>query len=208
MNLRRRTIALEGPCCAGKTTLGRQLLGALTEATVGYVPDYSDHVGGGRYLPPAMPDSLQAEAQALDELLCIEADRSAGIVATDPDLLIIDRSVHTLAAHCHALQAMTGIAYGELAHRVLAASRIPIWPELVIYLDIPAQTIDQRNRGKFPPGSLFIDPQFNHGIRSYFRELAATKTARIVWLDATQSPPELRELVVPPVRGLLQFSGR
>jgi hypothetical protein len=46
-----RVVALEGPCCAGKTTLGRLLVGALSDLRVAFVPCYADHAGGGRFLP-------------------------------------------------------------------------------------------------------------------------------------------------------------
>ena len=43
-------VALEGPCCAGKTTLGRLLVQELREMAVTFVPCYADHAGGGRHL--------------------------------------------------------------------------------------------------------------------------------------------------------------
>lgn len=200
----RRSIALEGPCCAGKTTLGRGLVRELADVRVGYVRDYSDHVGGGRYLPSAMPDSLESEERALVELLKIEADRTARPLAASSDLLLIDRSVHTLLAHCHALERLTGLAYDDLARRVLTSSDIPIWPDLIAYLDVSDEIVRARNRGKFPPGSIFVNPDFNAGIRSYFRSLAEAEPARIVWLDATRIPVDLRHLAGATVRRLLR----
>ena len=69
------------------------------------------------------------------------------------------------------------------------ASRLsPAWPDLIVYLDIPQQAVHERNQGKFPAGNLFIDPDFNAAIRSYFCRLAARETPRIAWLDATLDP--------------------
>ncbi|MBN1172925.1 MAG: hypothetical protein JXA67_12185 [Micromonosporaceae bacterium] len=206
MNNYRLSIALEGPCCAGKTTLGRGLTSLLSES-IGYVQDYSDFVGGGRNLPPAVPDDLDSEERALRELLRIEADRTAGPLAAQPELLLIDRSVYTLLAHCHALEQMTGVPYGDLAHRMLTESKIPVWPDLVLYLDVSQETVDARNRGKFAPGSIFVDPQFNMGFRSYFRRLADAGLTRIVWLDAARTPEELRDLAAAPVRRELCGAG-
>ena len=39
--------ALEGPCCAGKTTLARLLIPELPRLAVTVVPCYADHAGGG-----------------------------------------------------------------------------------------------------------------------------------------------------------------
>jgi thymidylate kinase len=207
MNDDRLSIAVEGPCCAGKTTLGRGLTDLLSEIQIGYVQDYSDFVGGGRNLPPAVPDSLEAEEQALRELLRIEADRTAAPLAANPQLLLIDRSVYTLLAHCHALDRMTGVPYDELAHRILTGSKIPVWPDLIVYLDVSEETVAARNRGKFPPGSIFVDPAFNAGFRSYFRRLADAGLTRIVWLDAAGTPEELRDLAAAPVRRQLCGAG-
>jgi uridine kinase len=44
-------VALEGPCCAGKTTLSRLLARELADLSVALVPCYADHAGGGRFLP-------------------------------------------------------------------------------------------------------------------------------------------------------------
>lgn len=55
--------------------------------------------------------------------------------------------------------------------------------------------------GKFPDNSIFIDAQFNAGIRSYYTEM--TEDQKIVWLDATLDPSELVELAQARVRCLL-----
>ena len=68
-------VALEGPCCAGKTTLGRLLLQELCELAVTFVPCYADHAGGGRFLPRQEADTVAEREQALRQLLLIEAGR-------------------------------------------------------------------------------------------------------------------------------------
>ena len=90
-------------------------------------------------------------------------------------LILADRSVHTLLANSYALQCMTGTGFLAPSLRLLCSSPIPAWPDLVLYLDVPQGTIDHRNQGKFPPGSIYTDPVFNASIRTYFRRLAGGK---------------------------------
>ncbi len=202
-NRRGQSVALEGPCCAGKTTLGRGLIDDFTGLTVAYVNDYSDHVGGGRFLPPPVPSSLIEEERTLGAFLLIEAERTKHLGSSSSDLILIDRSVHTLLAHCNALERMIGVAYGTLAQRVLTQSNIPVWPDLVLYLDIPTEAIDDRNKGKFALDSIFINAEFNAGIRSYFEQLADAGRLTVAWLDATLDPLKLRSLAKTRVRELL-----
>jgi hypothetical protein len=180
------TIALEGPVCAGKSTLGRCLVWDLGGLNIGYVDDYADHVGGGRFLPPPMPASLAEEERALGRLLAIEADRTAHV--REPggrwDLVILDRSVHTLLAHCHALTRMSGLDFSGLAERVVNSSCAALWPDRIVYLDAADSVIGARNTGKFENGSLFVDTKFNAGFREYFVKLARRGDGRVVWLDA------------------------
>jgi len=179
-------VAIEGPCCAGKTTLGHQLLDLL-DATVSWVADYADVVGGGRFLPPPEPSTISEEKRALHRFLDIEAHRMgrAHAAGDSLDLVLIDRSVHTLLAHCHALTQRTGTDFDAAADRIVRPSPLAVWPDLILYLDVGPDTIDRRNRGKFPPGSVFTDPDFNHAIRAYFTTVANAGTPPVTWLDAT-----------------------
>ncbi len=101
------------------------------------------------------------------------------------DLVLIDRSVHTLLAHCHALTQRTGADFATAADRVVRPSPLAVWPDLILYLDVGPDTIDRRNRGKFPPGSVFTDPDFNHAIRAYFASLANAGTPPVTWLEGS-----------------------
>jgi thymidylate kinase len=192
-------VALEGPCCAGKTTLGRLLVRALRDLTVAFVPCYADHAGGGRFLPRQEAASIPEREQALHQLLAVEAQRMAGLPA-GCGLILADRSVHTLLANSYALQCMTGTGFLAPSVRLLRGSPVPAWPHLVLYLDVPQETIYRRNQGKFPPGSIYTDPVFNTAVRGYFRRLAGQKPARVAWLDATLDLPELTQLAAADIR--------
>ena len=192
-------VALEGPCCAGKTTLGRLLVLRLRDLRVAFVPCYADHAGGGRFLPRQEAASIPEREQALHRLLAIEAQRTARL-PTGCGLILADRSVHTLLANSYALQCMTGIGFLAPSVRLLRGSPVPAWPDLVLYLDVSQETIHRRNRGKFLPGSIYTDPEFNAAIRRYFQRLAGQKATRVAWLDATLDLPELTQLAAAEIR--------
>ncbi len=124
-------VAIEGPCCAGKTTLARTLLDCLADLAVCSVPCYADHVGGGRFLPPPVPTSLAEDEVGLQALLMIENERLAGPRAGQYDAALLDRSVHTLLAHRYAIDQLTGLGCYEPALKTLSLSATPVWPSLV-----------------------------------------------------------------------------
>ena len=203
MNTRPFLAALEGPCCAGKTTLGHLLARDLHGLTVAFAECYADHVGGGRFLPRQEARSVGERERALRQLLGIEADRLAGQPA-GCELILADRSVHTLLAHSCALEEMTGISMAAPSARLLRASPHAAWPDLVVYLDLPQHAVAGRNNGKFPPGSIYTDPGFNAAIRAYFRRLAGQNTPHVAWLDATLELRELARLAEAQLRQMMR----
>ena len=192
-------VALEGPCCAGKTTLGRLLIQELCELAITFVPCYADHAGGGRFLPRQQADTVAEREQALRQLLLIEAGRLAQVPQAC-DVILEDRSVHTLLAHSYALQCRTGTGFLAPSARLLRSSPVPAWPDLVLYLDLPQDAVPERNPGKFPPGSIYTDPDFNATVRAYFRRLASQKTPPVAWLDATLELQDLARLAAARIR--------
>jgi thymidylate kinase len=178
-------VAIEGPCCAGKTTMEHALRQALRPRPTVSVLDYSDVVGGGRNLPPAVPVDLREERETLATFLAIERERTADArsLRAANGVILIDRSVHTLLAHCFALTLMTGIDYRTLAGQVIESSPVPLWPDLIIHLDVTQETVHARNRGKFSPDSIFINPRFNEGLRAYFRSPHRDQSPAIACLD-------------------------
>jgi thymidylate kinase len=183
-------VALEGPCCAGKTTLGRLLAQSLDGLTVAFTPCYADYVGGGRFLPRQEVASVREREDALRQILDVEARRLAALPPA-PDLILADRSVYTLLANSRALEQMTGLSLLAPSERLLRASPLTAWPDMVLYLDLPQEAVQRRNNGKFPAGSIYTDPAFNAAIRAYFSRLADQKSPRVAWLDATLDLPEL-----------------
>ena len=116
------------------------------------------------------------------------------------DVILEDRSVHTLLAHSYALQCRTGTGFLAPSARLLRSSPVPAWPDLVLYLDLPQDAVPERNPGKFPPGSIYTDPDFNATVRAYFRRLASRKTPPVAWLDATLELQDLARLAAARIR--------
>ena len=182
-------IAIEGPCCAGKTTLAFDIVAAFSTSSVVVVPDYADVVGGGDGMPEAEPKNLDDELVALEALLEIEARRFAE-APMPAELALIDRSVLTLAAHCAGLERKqvdhTGLT--EAVSAVLRSDSRSVWPTHVIYLDIDDRTQAARNCGKFAADSIFVDPSYNAGFRSFFGNLRRGDSTPMVWLDGRMDP--------------------
>ncbi len=182
-------VAVEGPCCAGKTTLVSALSRELSGLRVCRVPCYADYLGGGRFLPREIPQSAAEDAAAFTQLLTIDHDRIEATLTrtSDAELVLLDRSVHTLLAHRYAIEQVTGLPCYQQAVDAAHRDATIIWPSVVVYLDVAEAVVAQRNRGKFPPGSILIDPDFNGAFRSYFADLARHVTPTpTLWLDGAQ----------------------
>jgi hypothetical protein len=67
--------------------------------------------------------------------------------------------------------------------------------------------VEDRNQGKFPAGSIFIDARFNAGIRGYYESLAPEDAQRLLWLDAELDGDKLRDLADGQIRALLGGRG-
>lgn len=204
MTNRKLIVAVEGPCCAGKTTLSRGLLRRLADLPAAHIVCYADHVGGGRHLPRPVPDSLDEDTAGLSELIRIERDRTHAALASAHRVILADRGMHTLLAHRQAIGHLTSLALLPAAQRLLAASHLTSWPGLVLYLDVPQNAVHDRNHGKFPADSIFINDEYNEAFRRYFTDLATGwPPPQVVWLEATRDPATLVSIAEARIRQLL-----
>ncbi len=181
-------VALEGPSCAGKTTLAMQLAYAWCGSVV-IVPDHSAQVGRWGLSRPDMPATPsmreQDEEMALARLLDFERERFAACATTfdTASLAIIDRSVLSLISHCAGLDRAQAVnIYERLAAAVVGRSDAPVWPTHVVYVDVAPDVQRSRYGARTPP--LFGDAKFNEGIKDFFRRLAADGAVPVLWLDA------------------------
>lgn len=193
--LKQFVIAVEGPCCAGKTTLSNGVLKLLGQADFAYIKDYSDFVGGGRFLPSPVPSHMYEEQCALARFLQIEKMRLKDAISTESKRLWIDRSIHTILAHSYSLEKIKKEKYYDLAVDMIYDSEVPMWPHIIYYLDIPNKVAKSRNKGKFSEGSIFLDREFNEGIKIYFQKAQREENIRIHWIDATLDQRRLRDMV-------------
>lgn len=166
MNNADRYIAIEGPVCAGKTTLCNRLIKQIYKACV--VPDYSDFAGGGKNLPPPYPPTVALESKALKYFILLEEQRFTEYDNNEFNICFIDRSVHTLIGHCYSLSKISGLPYFELAVNELLESKKMYWPSTIIFLDISEHIMHIRNSGKFQKNNIFIDYAYNTYFREYF----------------------------------------
>lgn len=190
-------IAIEGPCLAGKTTLGDALVGALGSHNVSIIPDYADFVGGARGMPDPDPRRWEQERDGLEALLEIEVARlRAHRPDPTPSLMIIDRSVLTLIAHCAGTdhKARRDPGFADRAAAVLEDDPRPRWPDGVVYLDVSPEVQIARNRsGKFAASSVFIAPDYNAGFRSYFQRQSTPDGRPMAWIDGAASAEAVLE---------------
>lgn len=182
---KRAVVAIEGPCCAGKTTLSLGLQAAASLGLSVHVRDYSDFVGGGRNLPPPVPMTELEEREALKRFVELERERTSHVLAGDIGLVIIDRSLHTLIGHCSGIESRVGYACADLARGILLDADLPLWPDVVIYLDASVRVINTRNKGKFPAGSVFMDEFYNNGFKEYFESIRTAGKPAVVWIDGS-----------------------
>ena len=190
-------IAIEGPVCAGKTTLALGLRDSFGAGRTVIVPDYADFVGGGN-MPPEQPTTLDDERAALSVLLEVEERRFREFpqfFSDDTRLALIDRSILTLLGHCAGLDAIIGVGstFLELGSSVIESSQVAVRPEMLIYLDVDMETQLRRNNGKFRKGSVLLDPRLNEAFRTYFLKLASANVEASTLVDAQLSPDRVLE---------------
>ena len=186
-------MAIEGPCCAGKTTLGDALLERLGPGETTIIPDYADFVGGAAGMPDPDPACWPDERAAIDVLLDVENQRFRDHLPRQPPRqVLIDRSVLTLEAHCAGLDRRhpSRPPFAGRAAVMLAEDTRPGWPQATLYLDIPHEPQLARNdSGKFAPESIFMDPDYNVGFREWFRQEQERGERPLAWISA-DAPPE------------------
>jgi thymidylate kinase len=191
MNDKIKIVAMEGPCRAGKSTLSSGLIEQFSYHKIDHILDYAEFAGGGKNLPPpASLLSLNEEKDALDFLLNIEVERASH--CRKSERIIIDRSVHTLLAHCYAIDKMRQLPYFQLANMCIYSSKKPIWPHKILYLDVSQEEIQRRNNGKFPQDSIFINSEFNAWVKDYFINLQMQFPELVTILNANLSIHEIR----------------
>lgn len=184
----RRIVALEGPVCAGKTTVaaGLEFAGAKV------VPEYLDLTGGASLAGADAPEA----GDGLRRLhLLLELERGRTTHLPPAGTVVLDRSVFTLLAYEAGLSAMP--APNVLAHAVgavvAAADRGDVaLPDRIVFLDCPASLCRERAAaaGMRTPAFLF-DARFRGGFRQLFCRLERAVPGMVLFADADCPPVDV-----------------
>lgn len=171
-------IALEGGICSGKTTLAKQL------EKIGFfnVPEYMD------IITPQEQKELDAlisqNKSALSFFLKMEKRRKelyeTQYLQKDT---VLDRSYLTLFAHEFAKN------HQHFALSELIPKERVITPDLIIFLDVDDQLRKQRsiNRGDIDMPAMFLNPEFNRDLKTFFLEKTSTKC---IFVNSEKLSPE------------------
>lgn len=131
-------VAFEGPSLAGKSTTIDAVQKCERTFTCEVVPEFSDFVGRGTLLPPLMPSSTEDRLRAVKELAAIDERRCAAALKSRADVVILDRSLHSVLAISYALEKVIDLPVFD-ATRTLLQPSATLWPDLVFFLLTPQE---------------------------------------------------------------------
>ncbi|MBU9474626.1 deoxynucleoside kinase [Burkholderia multivorans] len=187
-------VAIEGRSCAGKTTLARSLCAGWPDRFT-HMVDYCDMVGGGKNLPRALPRDLREEAQALTTFASLDALRSDRIENMDTPIFLLDRSIYSILAHCHALSATLLEGCAALAERMVPSLKQILWPDFIVYLNLPDDEAMARNARSIARESILMDSLFNDHLANYFSTVHQKHPTLLHFIDAKRSVGDISQQV-------------
>lgn len=183
--------ALEGPVCAGKTTL----LDNLRKQGVQTIREYSEYVDSAtRNFPKFPPINDEVARDSFKFFLDLEiARRRDRDLLVNSDHLVLDRSIYTLMAFEAGATKFTGIDILSWAIEYLKekSNRI-ILPGHILYIDTPAVLSRKRAaEGRIRLAEFLLTDQFNEGFRSFFLALKQIKPGFITFVDGNKDEETL-----------------
>ncbi|MGQ4388792.1 hypothetical protein [Streptomyces sp. SAS_270] len=187
-----KIIALEGPSYAGKSTAIQHLRNCGIEGRAYVSGCYVRHIAHRDDIPPARTDSAAAQLAAFEKFMAIENARVRAALASAKPAAILDRSVDTLLAHGHALDALFGYdVHHQLRDRL---QELPfLRPHHTLYLDVPAEvlTLRRKTAGHTAAESDYFlhDPEFLAHARDYFVSRAQSPVSREVTVIPADTGP-------------------
>lgn len=193
-----KTIALEGPSFAGKTSTMAALQSLLPADHYITYRCYVDEIDNIDEIPPARTQSASEQLNAFKFFMQVEGARVAdlSVRASSADLVLLDRSVDTLLAHAYALDQIYGYGVHNQA-RVLLTRLAYLRPDQTFYLDASHQELGRR-RGRLaaPFDSFLLDPAFIRHFRDYFTKEGLAVASRVIFVHAEQSQSVLAQSIV------------
>ena len=191
-------IALEGPVCAGKTTVLR----SLDNQGVQVIEEYSAYVRSATRDFPKFPPQDEGCAKNsfrffLDLELARRRDRN---LLTNCDCVVLDRSIYTLLAFEAGTAKLTGIDILSWAVEFLKEhSDKIILPDHIIYIDTPVDVSTKRAEdGNIRIADFLLTAAFNEGFRHFFVALREPRPEFVTFVDGRNT----REGLFSEVRGL------
>jgi dTMP kinase len=181
-------IALEGPSCVGKTTTLARLIYCLAPTGVNllHFPCYSDAFENGG--PKARSGTTQEQLDAFATFMRVEKGRVDSVRQTSPppDLVVLDRSVDTLLAHCKAVDsAMRSSSYASARRELVTLPHLT--PDLTIYFDCPFEIIQSRAGGERSSlDEFFLNSSFLRNFPLHFNNPDDVIARSVRHIDATQ----------------------
>lgn len=194
-----KIIALEGPSYAGKSTAISHLRTRGIEDRAFVSDCYVKHFTCRDHIPPARTGSAAEQLIAFETFMGIESDRLSKALASARTVVILDRSVDTLLAHAHALDALFGYAvHHQLRDRL---QELPfLRPDHTLYLDVPAEVLSLRRKAAghtAAESDYFLhEPAFLDHARDYFVSGAQPPVSReVTVIPADTDLPEVAQTV-------------
>lgn len=166
------------------------------------LPDYVEAAGGLANVPPAPARTPDEEFAALGFFLNLDQQRlmAALQVCAAPSLVILDRCVHTLLAHRYAVERLQAIEVFEESCSLALKSPLAIWPDLLLYIDVPQPALDVRYGRDHRRPSLFTNPVYNLHFRDYFCPQPRCRPGSYLILDGTGSTRDLARVAADEIR--------
>lgn len=188
-----KIIALEGPSYAGKSTAIRHLRTRGIEERALISDCYVQHIARRADIPPARTASAAEQLAAFETFMRIEGMRVRQAGVSAKPVVLLDRSVDTLLAHAHALDALFGY---DVHHRLRdRLQELPfLRPHHTLYLDVPAEVLSLRRKaaGHTAAESEYFlhEPAFLAHAREHFVSAAPPPVSQEVTVMPADADPE------------------
>lgn len=191
------TVAFEGPSHTGKSTLIQNLTRRLKANTFIVLPEYAHYLEHFEELPKTPGSSVKEELEGLNFMLSLDQRRWSHVlkVGAHEQLILMNRSVHTILAHRLVLNRITGMPLFEKSCEIASYSPNVLWPALVVFIDTPKEVLSSRYGGHQPklstrasaqpPNPLFNTDTYNRIFRSYFVPELMCSNNPVIHLDGT-----------------------
>jgi len=190
---RRVIIAIEGPVCAGKSTIVER----LNQEGLGTILEYSEYVAhANQDFPKFPPTDEKVAKRSFEFFLNLEHKRYQNMSDLMQNWIAIDRSIFTLLAFEIGATKITGINIFDWAIARLKDENNLIIPSHIYYLDVPTATSrDRAERNSIPIPDFLLSNEFNQGFHNFFVWLRQTIPDYVTFIPASEESNEVLSLL-------------